>query len=99
MFCVDPMLMVKTVAILSPFHAFTLKRLRRSSMQVGDLVRMRGGLPALGIVLSTECDGKALGYRCIGDSNRPLIERVQVHWVEDAEVSWEPIKWLEVISA
>ena len=42
-------------------------------MEVGDLVRMRGGLPESGVVLSTECDGKALGYRCIGESTRPLI--------------------------
>tara|TARA_Y100000593_G_scaffold736_1_gene1358 strand:- start:1011 stop:1238 length:228 start_codon:yes stop_codon:yes gene_type:complete len=75
------MLMVKTVAILSPFRAFTLKRLRRSSMQVGDLVRMRGGLPASGIVLSA------------------TSSHAKVYWIEDAEATWEPHNWLEVISA
>jgi hypothetical protein len=68
-------------------------------VEVGDLVRMRGGLPESGVVLSTECDGKALGYRCIGESTRPLIERVQVHWIDDAETTWEPVKWLEIVSA
>ena len=23
----------------------------------------------------------------------------KVYWLEDAEVSWEPIKWMEIISA
>ena len=67
-------------------------------MQVGDLVRMRGGLPASGIVLSTECDAKVHGFRAIGATTRPLIERVQVFWIDDAEATWEPVKWLEVIS-
>ena len=59
-------------------------------MQVGDLVRMRGGLPATGIVLRTKPDGINRGT--------PHI-RVKVCWIEDAEVSWEPKKWLEVVSA
>jgi len=67
-------------------------------VQVGDLVRMRGGLPESGIVLSTECDAKVHGFRAIGATTRPLIERVQVHWIRDAEATWEPVKWLEVIS-
>ena len=49
-------------------------------MQVGDLVRMRGGLPASGIVLSASSS------------------HAKVYWVEDAESTWEPIKWLEVVS-
>ena len=68
-------------------------------MQVGDLVRMRGGLPESGIVLSTECDAKVHGFRAIGATTRPLIERVQVFWIDDAEATWEPVKWLEVVSA
>jgi hypothetical protein len=24
--------------------------------------------------------------------------RIKIYWIEDAEVSWEPMKWLEVIS-
>ncbi len=67
-------------------------------MQVGDLVRMRGGLPESGIVLSTECDAKVHGFRAIGETTRPLIEPVQVHWIDDAETTWEPVKWLEVVS-
>ena len=50
-------------------------------MQVGDLVRMRGGLPASGIVLSASSN------------------HAKVYWVEDAESTWEPVKWLEVVSA
>ena len=68
-------------------------------MQVGDLVRMRGGLPESGIVLSTECDAKVHGFRAIGATTRPLIERVQVFWIDAAEATWEPVKWLEVVSA
>ena len=67
-------------------------------MQVGDLVRLRGGMPESGIVLSTECDAKVHGFRAIGESTRPLIDRVHVYWIEDAEATWEPVKWLEVIS-
>ena len=67
-------------------------------MQVGDLVRMRGGLPESGIVLSTECDAKVHGFRAIGATTRPLIERVQVFWIDDADATWEPVKWLEVVS-
>ena len=68
-------------------------------MKVGDLVHMPGSIePARGVVLSTKCDGKALGYRCIGESTEPLISRVKVYWIEDAEASWEPVKWLEVIN-
>ena len=58
-------------------------------MQVGDLVRMRGGLPATGIVLRTKPDGINRGTSHI---------RVKVCWIEDVETSWEPVKWLEVIS-
>ena len=58
-------------------------------MQVGDLIRMRGGLPASGIVLRTKPDG----------TNRGTTHtRVKIYWIEDGEVSWEPVKWLEVVS-
>jgi len=67
-------------------------------MQVGDMIRTRGGLPESGIVLSIECDAKVDGFRAIGETTRPLIERVQVHWIDDAETTWEPVKWLEVVS-
>ena len=60
-------------------------------MQVGDLVHMPGSIePATGIVLRTKPDGINRGTP---------HRRVKVCWIEDAEVSWEPIKWLEVISA
>ena len=65
-------------------------------MQVGDLVRMRGGLPALGIVLR-QCNGEVKGYSGF-TGTRPTIRRVEVCWIEDGEASWEPKKWLEVIS-
>ena len=56
-------------------------------MQVGDLVCMPGSIDSItGIVLRI----------------KPMYERqkdrVQVYWIEDAEVSWEPEKWLGVIS-
>ena len=74
-------------------------------MKVGDLVTMPGSCyrdnrdtPAMGVVVSTECDAKVHGFRAIGETTRPLIERVQVHWIDDAETTWEPVKWLEVVS-
>jgi len=56
-------------------------------MQVGDLVTMPGSIePTTGIILRTSPNG-------------PLqIGRVQVYWIKDAEASWEPKKWLAVIS-
>ena len=57
-------------------------------MKVGTLIRMRGGLPASGIVLR----------HSDGGVERPTIRRVEVYWIEDGEVSWEPVKWLEVVS-
>lgn len=57
-------------------------------MQVGDLVHMPGAIEKItGIVLRT----KPVGER--------QKNRVQVYWIEDAEASWEPIKWLAVINA
>jgi len=58
-------------------------------MKVGDLVHMPGSIePTTGIVLRTKSDGEKHG-----------LGRVEVYWIEDAEASWEPIKWLEVISS
>ena len=65
-------------------------------MKVGTLVRMRGGLPAMGIVLSHR--GPVKGFTPIGGVERPTIKRVEVYWIEDAESSWEPVKWLEVVN-
>ena len=57
-------------------------------MKVGDLVHMPGSVaPATGIVLRLEADGLRYGH-----------PRIQVYWLEDAEASWEPKKWLEIIS-
>ena len=63
-------------------------------MKVGDLVIMpsscyrdKSEQEAAGIVLRLE-EGEL-------DSRHP---RIQVYWIEDAEASWEPKKWLEVIS-
>ena len=60
-------------------------------MKVGDLVTFPNSVaaPQTGIVLRTEPDGIKRGTRHI---------RVKVYWIEDAEVSWEPVKWMEVIS-
>ena len=66
-------------------------------MKVGDLVTMPGscyrdenGSPATGIILRTKPDGINRGT--------PRLTRVRVYWIEDAEASWEPVKWLEVVS-
>ena len=60
-------------------------------MQVGDLVHMPGSIePVRGVVLQTEPND----WR-----GRTQRTRVKVYWIEDAEASWEPVKWLEVISA
>ena len=60
-------------------------------MKVGDLVIMPGSIePVRGVVLQTEPND----WR-----GRPQRTRVKVYWIEDAEASWEPKKWLEVVSA
>lgn len=60
-------------------------------MKVGDLVIMPGSMePITGIVLNTKKEGYVRG--------RIRSDRVKVFWVEDGEASWEPIKWLEVVS-
>ena len=59
-------------------------------MKVGDLVIMPGSIePVTGIILRM----KSNDWR-----GRPERTRVEVYWIEDAEASWEPKKWLEVIS-
>ena len=69
-------------------------------MKVGELVQMRGGLPELGIVLREEDpEDAARGFSArFVDVDNPRVQRVEVYWIEDAESSWEPIKWLKVIS-
>ena len=58
-------------------------------MKVGDLVTMPGTIYATtGIVLRKKTDGEKHG-----------LGRVEVYWIEEAEASWEPKKWLEVISS
>lgn len=60
-------------------------------MKVGDLVIMSGAIEkTTGIILRTKPDGINRGT--------PRLERVKVFWLEDTEVSWEPKKWLEVVS-
>lgn len=56
-------------------------------MKVGDLVR---AINAKGIVLETESNDTV--YK------DDLVERVRVYWFDEAEVSWEPKKWLELVS-
>ena len=65
-------------------------------VKVGDLVKMPGSIPsfgseAIGIVTNTTPDGINRGT--------PHLHRIQIYWVRDNEYSWEPAKWLEVISA
>ena len=58
-------------------------------MQVGDLVIMPGSFESItGIVLRVNTEGYQHRY-----------DRVEVYWIEDGEASWEPVKWLEVVSA
>ena len=57
-------------------------------MKVGDLVHMPGSIePATGIILRIKSDGEKHG-----------LGRVEVYWMGEAEVSWEPVKWLEIIN-
>ena len=59
-------------------------------MKGGDLVCMPQSVePITGIVLQTKPDGIDRGTR---------HTRVKVYWIQDAEVSWEPVKWLEVMN-
>ena len=66
-------------------------------MQVGDLVKMPGTLhhpenaEVIGVVTRTKPDGINRGT--------PRIRRVQIYWIQDKEYSWEPAKWLKVISS
>jgi len=60
-------------------------------VKVGDLVHMPGSIESTtGIVLRTTGKGWQHG--------KNLAHRVQVYWMADAAVSWEPVKWLEVIN-
>ena len=61
-------------------------------MEVGDLVTMPGTIySTTGIVLQV---GESPHRRNVSHNTR-----AKVYWIEDAEASWEPKKWLEVISA
>ena len=63
-------------------------------MKVGDMVTFPNSVaaPQTGIVLQTIPDGEVFKGR------RTSHSRIKVYWIEDGEVSWEPIKWMEVIS-
>ena len=71
-------------------------------MQVGDLVIMPGSIePTTGIVLrekNPEDAPRGFSARFV-DVDNPRVQRVEVYWIEDGEASWEPVKWLEVISS
>ena len=70
-------------------------------MKVGDLVHMPGSIePTKGIVLREENPEDApRGFTALfHDTDNPRVKRVEVYWINDAESSWEPIKWLEVIN-
>ena len=67
-------------------------------MKVGDLVTMPGTIHSTtGIVLREERPEDARTNR-FHDTDNPRVKRVEVYWIEDAESSWEPVKWLEVIN-
>ena len=67
-------------------------------MKVGDLVTMPGTIySTTGIVLREEHPEDVCTKR-FHDTDNPRVKRVEVYWIEDAESSWEPKKWLEVIS-
>ena len=60
-------------------------------MKVGDLVHMPGSIAdTKGIVLETDPDIKT--------GIPKSFNRVKVYWMCEAEASWEPVKWLEVIN-
>ena len=63
-------------------------------MKVGDLVIFPNSIaePQTGIVLQALPDGDIFEGPLVSNS------RIKIYWFEDAEVSWEPMKWLEVIS-
>ncbi len=62
-------------------------------MKVGDLIHMPHSVePITGIILQTIPDGDMFKGRLTSHS------RIKIYWIEDAEVSWEPMKWLEVLS-
>ena len=62
-------------------------------MKVGDLVHMPGSIePATGIILQTIPDGEVFKGR------RTSHSRIKIYWIEDAELSWEPVKWLEAVN-
>ncbi len=63
-------------------------------MQVGDLVIFPCGEvpPPMGIIMRTKPDG-------VNRGTPGLRPRAKVYWVRCREISWEPIKWLEVVSA
>ena len=73
-------------------------------MKVGDLVHMPGSIePTKGIVLREENPDdapRAFSARTkrFHDTDNPRVKRVEVYWINDAESSWEPVKWLEVIN-
>ena len=70
-------------------------------MKVGDLVTMPGTVySTTGIVLREEDPEDApRGFTPrFHDTDNPRVKRVEVYWIEDAESSWEPVKWLKVIN-
>ena len=76
--------------------------LSRLKMKIGDLVRMPGSIePITGIVLREERPEdapRAFSARTKEVTGPAIVRRVEVYWIEDAESSWEPVKWLKVIN-
>ena len=71
-------------------------------MKVGDLVHMPGSIePTTGIVLREEDpeDAPRAFTPRFHDTDNPRVKRVEVYWINDAESSWEPIKWLQPVES
>ena len=71
-------------------------------MKIGDLVTMPGTVySTTGIVLREERPEdapRAFSARTKEVTGPAIVRRVEVYWIEDAESSWEPVKWLKVIN-
>lgn len=69
-----------------------------AKLKIGDLVHMPGAL-------DTSIDdpqhismGLVYGIKKTCDTGIGLRNQIQVLWIDEMEVCWEPISWLEVLS-
>ena len=64
-------------------------------MKIGDLVIMPGAASSDNVV--SEVQGVIIKLQPEVNLDRRNF-RVLVHWFAENEASWEPVKWLEVVS-